>query len=154
MPAVMVVPVGSTVDFPNQDAIFHNVFSLSPPAPFDLGLYRAGDTKKRTFAQRGRLSGLLQHSPPNDRIHRRGADPLCGHGGDGRYTLDLPAGSYRVTARSDRACADTVELTVKTGHEAIPDLTLDESRFVSVPHKNKFGQDYPASAYGKKGDGR
>ena len=53
IPAVIVVPVGSTVDFPNQDDIFHNVFSLSAPAPFDLGLYRAGATKKRTFAQPG-----------------------------------------------------------------------------------------------------
>ena len=78
IPAVMVVPVGSTVDFPNQDDIFHNVFSLSAPAPFDLGLYRAGATKKRTFAQPGSLSGLLQHPPPNDRLHRRRAHAVRG----------------------------------------------------------------------------
>jgi hypothetical protein len=75
-------------------------------------------------------------------------------GNDGRYSLELPAGTYRVTARSDRATPTTVALTVKTGNESVPDIKLDESQFVSVPHKNKFGQDYPASAYEKKEDGR
>ena len=37
-PAILAVPVGSTIEFPNDDPIFHNVFSLSAPAPFDLGL--------------------------------------------------------------------------------------------------------------------
>src|SRR5438046_2932128 len=49
-PHVLAVPAGSTVSFPNEDPIFHNVFSLSRPSPFDLGLYRAGDSKDRVFA--------------------------------------------------------------------------------------------------------
>src|SRR6185436_6343057 len=40
VPRVLAVPVGSTVSFPNADSIFHNVFSLSRPKPFDLGLYK------------------------------------------------------------------------------------------------------------------
>jgi hypothetical protein len=75
-------------------------------------------------------------------------------GEDGRYSLELPPGTYRFTARSDRATPTTVEITVKTGNESLPDIVLDESRYVSIPHKNKFGQDYPASAYEKKEDGR
>jgi plastocyanin len=50
---VLGVPVGSSVDFPNDDPIFHNVFSLSGPQPFDLGLYRRGQAPSRTFAQPG-----------------------------------------------------------------------------------------------------
>src|ERR1044072_4353586 len=42
-PRVLAVPVGSSVEFPNNDGIFHNVFSLSTPQPFDLGLYCAGE---------------------------------------------------------------------------------------------------------------
>ena len=42
LPHVLAVPVGSTVSFPNEDLIFHNVFTLSRPNPFDLGLYRSG----------------------------------------------------------------------------------------------------------------
>jgi len=42
VPHIMAVPIGSSVEFPNEDPIFHNVFSLSLPGPFDLGLYRDG----------------------------------------------------------------------------------------------------------------
>ena len=71
-------------------------------------------------------------------------------------------GSLSRIAAGDLSCdgavgscgATAVEVTVKTGDESVPDITLDESRYVSVPHKNKFGQDYPASAYEKKEDGR
>jgi plastocyanin len=154
-PAILVVPVGSTVDFPNQDDIFHNVFSLSSPAPFDLGLYRAGATKKRTFAQPGTYRVFCNIHPQMTAFIVVVPTPYVATvGNDGRYSLELPAGTYRVTARSDRATPTTVALTVKTGNESVPDIKLDESQFVSVPHKNKFGQDYPASAYEKKEDGR
>jgi plastocyanin len=152
IPGVLAVPVGSTVDFPNQDEIFHNVFSLSSPAPFDLGLYRAGATKKRTFAQPGAYRVFCNIHPQMTAFIVVVPTPYVATvGADGRYSLELPPGTYRVTARSDRASPATVEVAVKTGNEAVPDLTLDESQFVSVPHKNKFGQDYPASAYEKKG---
>src|SRR5438045_3845797 len=49
LPHILAVPVGSTVSFPNDDSIFHNVFSLSRPNPFDLGLYRDGESKDRIF---------------------------------------------------------------------------------------------------------
>jgi hypothetical protein len=48
-PAVLVVPAGSTVAFPNQDEILHNVFSLSPGATFDLGLYGEGQSAETVF---------------------------------------------------------------------------------------------------------
>ncbi len=52
-PNVLVVPVGSTVTFPNQDRILHNVFSVSKIAPFDLGLYAAGNQKQVQFNKPG-----------------------------------------------------------------------------------------------------
>jgi plastocyanin len=153
IPSVIAVPAGSTVDFPNQDDIFHNVFSLSSPAPFDLGLYRAGATKKRTFAQPGTYRVFCNIHPQMTALIVVVPTPYVATvNADGRYSLDLPAGSYRITARSDRATAPVVELTVKGASESAPDITLDESQYVSVPHKNKFGQDYPASAYEKKGE--
>ena len=151
-PSVIAVPVGSTVDFPNQDPIFHNVFSLSPPAPFDLGLYRAGATRQRTFTRPGGYRVFCNIHPQMTAFIVVAPTPYVAVvGADGRYALDLPAGSYRVTARSDRAAPVSVEMTIRSGAETVPELTLDESRYVSVPHKNKFGQDYPASAYEKKG---
>ena len=52
-PEIVVVPVGSTVAFPNQDPIFHNVFSLSKVKQFDLGYYPAGQTRSVKFEKAG-----------------------------------------------------------------------------------------------------
>ncbi len=53
MPHVLAVPVGSKVDFRNEDAIFHNVFSLSKPNDFDTGLYRQGASYSQVFKKAG-----------------------------------------------------------------------------------------------------
>src|SRR6185295_13385292 len=52
-PRVLAIPTGSTVQFPNDDPVFHNIFSLNPPEPFDLGLYQAGSSKSQTFKEPG-----------------------------------------------------------------------------------------------------
>ena len=54
-PRVMMVPVGSTVSFPNFDPVFHNVFSVSPTKPFDLGIYKNGESRDVTFEKEGIL---------------------------------------------------------------------------------------------------
>jgi plastocyanin len=53
VPRVLVIPRGSRVRFPNQDPILHNVFSVSSPNQFDLGLYRAGPGKEKRFEAPG-----------------------------------------------------------------------------------------------------
>jgi plastocyanin len=53
LPDFLVLPVGSTVSFPNSDPVFHNVFSLSKAREFDLGYYPAGQTRKVTFDHAG-----------------------------------------------------------------------------------------------------
>src|SRR6185295_19219929 len=53
VPDTLVVPVGSTVSFPNRDPIFHNVFSLSKPASFDLGNYPKDQTRNVKLAKPG-----------------------------------------------------------------------------------------------------
>ena len=52
-PHLLVIPVGSIVNFPNADPFFHNVFSLFDGKRFDLGLYEAGSTKAVTFSKEG-----------------------------------------------------------------------------------------------------
>ena len=52
-PHVLVVPVGSSVEFPNRDPFFHNVFSLFEGKRFDLGLYEAGSTRNVVFDKPG-----------------------------------------------------------------------------------------------------
>lgn len=52
-PHLQVIPVGSMVQFPNEDPFFHNVFSLFDGKKFDLGLYEAGSSKSQTFSRKG-----------------------------------------------------------------------------------------------------
>ena len=52
-PRVLAVPAGSGVEFPNFDSIFHNIFSVSAPNQFDLGLYKGGASKTQVFRQPG-----------------------------------------------------------------------------------------------------
>ena len=52
-PHLLVVPVGSSVAFPNADPFFHNVFSLFDGRRFDLGLYEAGSTRSVIFSREG-----------------------------------------------------------------------------------------------------
>jgi hypothetical protein len=66
---------------------------------------------------------------------------------DGRFTLELPPGRFRLTALSERASPVSVELTSTQGASVAPELTLDESAWTLAQHKNKFGKDYPADAY-------
>ncbi|MCU0825283.1 MAG: methylamine utilization protein [Leptospira sp.] len=49
------IAVGDTVDFPNKDDFFHNVYSLSPSKVFDLGSYTKGNSKKVTFDKAGEI---------------------------------------------------------------------------------------------------
>ena len=64
VPDLVVVPVGSTVSFPNFDPIFHNVFSLSKPKSFDLGNYPKGQTRLVSFPKPGVVS-IYCHLHPN-----------------------------------------------------------------------------------------
>ncbi|MGE3842680.1 MAG: methylamine utilization protein [Vicinamibacterales bacterium] len=147
-PSVIVLPVGSTVEFPNLDAIFHNVFSLSRPEPFDLGLYRAGASKSRTFTQPGTYWVFCNIHPQMAAFLAVVPTPWATVADTkGTFRLELPRGRYRITALSDRAQPVTAEITVGAGTTPAPTLAVDETAWIGLSHKNKFNQDYPASAY-------
>lgn len=56
VPHVLAVPLGATVEFRNDDDFFHNVFSISKPNDFDLGLYKSGAQREQVFNTPGRCS--------------------------------------------------------------------------------------------------
>jgi len=148
-PRILAVPVGSTVDFPNHDPIFHNVFSLSRPAPFDLGLYEAGTSKSRTFREPAIYRVFCNiHPQMTAVILVLPTSFITEAASSGSYRFDLPPGRYRITAWSERAQPASAEVTVPaSGLAAVPGLSLDESKFVELRHQNKYGLDYPKSAY-------
>ena len=148
VPQVLAIPAGSIVDFPNGDLIFHNVFSLSRPRPFDLGLYRSGESKSRLFTQPAVYRVFCNIHPEMAAIILVLPTPFIVQADDsGNYRLDLPAGRYRLAAWSGRSQPVSTELKVFGDRMSAPDLRLDESQFVEIPHKNKFGHDYPVHGY-------
>ncbi len=147
-PHILAVPIGSTVEFPNEDTIFHNVFSLSGPQPFDFGLYRAGASRSKAFAEPGEYRVFCNIHPQMTALILVVATPYVARPApDGRFVLDLPPGRYRLTAVSQRAAQVSAEVIATAGTVDAPVLTLDESSWIDARHKNKFGQDYPAAAY-------
>lgn len=139
LPHVLVVPAGSTVDFSNEDAIMHNIFSKTKPGDFDLGLYKTSKPVVFKTANTYRVFCNI-HPQMTAVILVVPTSHIAEVDGNGNYRLELPAGKFRVTAWSERAAAPaTVEAAAG---ENAPPLTLDESKYVELPHKNKFGKDY------------
>lgn len=111
-PAALFVPVGGTVDFPNADPFFHNVFSYSSSRRFDLGRYPQGQSKEVTFDEPGVVSVLCEvHDKMRGVIvvtenphHAVVAD-------DGSFRIEgVPAGEHRVVFWS--ADHEPVEQTI------------------------------------------
>jgi hemoglobin len=139
-PHLMAVPVGSTVAFPNFDTIYHNVFSLSAPQRFDLGLYKSGDMRQVVFDKPGIIRlGCNIHANMSaylvvvDAPHYVVSEP------DGSFAFrSLRPGKYRVQAWSEQSSDPVVsEITVKAGDNP---LTLDLKGGASQgPSEDKFG---------------
>lgn len=147
-PSVLAIPAGSTVDFPNEDPIFHNVFSLSRPEPFDMGLYRAGASKSRVFSQPATYRVFCNiHPQMTAVILVLPTSWIVEADSSGAYRIGLPPGRYRITAWSDRAQPSSTEITVGSEAASVPELSLNESNYVELTHKNKYGQDYTKNPY-------
>ncbi len=98
-PDLVVLPVGSTVQFPNSDPIFHNVFSLSHAHSFDLGFYPKGQTRSVKFDREGIVQVYCHiHANMYAAIVITSSPWYMKPGADGAFAWkDIPAGHYRVT---------------------------------------------------------
>jgi len=147
-PHVVVVPLGSTVRFPNHDPFNHNVFSVSEPNSFDLGLYGRGEAKSHTFDHPGLVRVYCNVHPRMVAYvlvmeNRYYAQP----GNDGSFTIDnVPAGRYRLHVWHERIPSEVVrDVTVGA---TLPDLqiALNARGYKWEPHRNKYGRNYPTNA--------
>jgi plastocyanin len=117
VPRVVAITTGSTVDFPNGDPFFHDVFSLSRSGPFDLGSYARGKSKTRTFEHAGLIKvycHLHSHMTASIMVfdHPYFAIPAA----DGSFAIDdVPAGSFAVSAWHERIGDSTQPVTVESG---------------------------------------
>jgi plastocyanin len=143
-PHVVVVPVGGTVQFPNEDPIFHNAFSVSGDNRFDMELYKRPKVGSFTFQHPGVVKVYCNIHPQMSAVVLVRDNPLFTKAAaDGTFTIEgVPAGKYVVKAWHERGGEAGSEVTVTDTGTAQTRFTLDGSTYKSVPHKNKFGKDY------------
>ena len=144
-PRITAVPVGTTIDFPNLDGIFHNVFSVSPGAKFDLGLYRNGASRTMTFDNPG-LVRIYCNIHPQMAAYLMVIDgKIWGQTGpDGTAVLaKVPAGRAVVRAWDEKGGDYQGTVDVTAGKAASLAIELDGSSWREAPHTNKYGKKYP-----------
>jgi plastocyanin len=149
LPHVLVVPVGTVVDFPNRDPFFHNVFSLFDGKRFDLGLYEAGASNSVRFDRLG-VSFLFCNIHPEmsavvvaiDTPYYGLSDPK------GILTIqNVPDGKYELHVWYERSLPDDLKsltraVTISATSKELGTIQVPENPSFTSTHKNKYGQDY------------
>lgn len=145
-PHVLTVPAGSTVQFPNDDPISHNLFSLSAGNAFDLGLYRKGAGKSQKFDTPGLVNVYCNVHPNMSAVIHVMPTPYYGFtDSSGNFSLDVPTGRYRLVAWNEQG--GTTESAIDVSEHGVSGktvLTIDSRNFRQVQHKNKQGKPYRA----------
>ena len=126
VPHVLAVTAGTVVDFPNSDRFYHNVFSLSKAARFDLGRYAVGRSKSVRFNQPGIVRVFCEiHSHMNAFVLVFGHPFFSTTDNDGRYRINnVPAGTYNVIAWNEGTASEPKAVTITAGGVAELDFTL------------------------------
>jgi plastocyanin len=126
VPRVLAVPVGTKVDFRNEDSIFHNVFSLSKPNDFDTGLYKQGGSYTQVFKKAGPVQLLCNiHSTMVGYVYVVDS-PYYGQAeANGAFNIrNVPPGDYEIEVWHEGSSKDTRQrLTV--GADGVRGLSLN-----------------------------
>jgi plastocyanin len=149
-PHMLVVPAGSSVDFPNLDPFFHNVFSLFNGKRFDLGLYESGAERTVRFDREGVSYIFCNIHPEMGAIVLALNSPYYAvSDADGAVTIrDVPPGRYLVHMWSEQfqsAAEGAEHSVVQVGARgaSLGTIALAPAPNPLTRHKNKFGEDYP-----------
>jgi plastocyanin len=127
VPRVLAITRGSTVGFPNADSVYHNVFSLSSAATFNLGRFPKGQSRAREFTKPGLVKIYCQiHS------HMSASILVLGHpyftvpdGTDGTFRLpDIPPGKYTIVGWHERVGERAAPIQVQAGKVSSIDISL------------------------------
>ena len=148
-PSLLVVPVGSVVDFPNLDPWFHNVFSLYRGKRFDLGLYQAGAQRSVKFDRPGPSYLFCNiHPEMTGVVLAIDSEFFAISDKAGHYTIPgVPPGKYLLHVWYESARPEALQelqrtLTMEGGNRAISTILVPVLAQLGSNHKNKYGQDY------------
>ena len=125
-PHILPVVAGTTVRWPNNDDIYHNVFSYSEAKPFDLDLYKAPKVKSVTFDKPGRVDVFCSIHSSMSCVVLVLENPYFASANDkGVYSIsNVPPGIYKLKAWHERLPAQIKEITVPETGEVKVDFTL------------------------------
>ena len=148
-PHLLVIPVGSSVQFPNLDPFFHNVFSLYNGRRFDLGLYEAGSRRSVRFDQEGVSYIFCNIHPEMGAVIVSLSTPYYAISApDGSIQINaVPPGDYEVNLWSESVAADqsaAARRQIHVGTDSVRLQAIDLPRMTSLQtrHLNKFGNEY------------
>jgi plastocyanin len=150
-PHLLVVPVGSSVEFPNADPFFHNVFSLFDGRRFDLGLYEAGSTRSVMFSREGVSYIFCNIHPEMSAVVIALSTPFYSVAdAGGAFRLgNVPEGDYELRVWVEGQRRGTLEEASGRVHVAGARMSLGEIRIAgssAAGHLNKFGRPYEPDA--------
>ena len=155
-PHVIALPLGSTVDFPNFDPIFHNAFSNFSGQPFDVGLYPPGTSRSWVFKRPGIVRVFCNIHPTMSAIIAVLTTPwYTVTPASGLFTMEnVPAGEYQLRLFHERAVPENLQalerrIKVPEGGLRLPLISISETGFVPAPHMNKYGRAYPPEVSGE-----
>jgi plastocyanin len=147
-PNLLVIPVGSVVDFPNADPWFHNVFSLYRGKRFDLGLYQAGAQRSVKFDRIGPSYLFCNIHPEMTGVVLVVDSDFFGITDKaGRYSIaDVPPGRYIVHVWYENATPESLKtlqrsVAIEDGNDPMPTISVAVAK-QQEDHKNKYGQEY------------
>jgi len=148
-PHLLVVTRGSSVDFPNRDPWFHNVFSLFNGKRFDLGLYEAGTSRTVHFDREG-VSFIFCNIHPEMSavVVVLGSPYFAVSNKQGDFNLaDVPPGRYMLHLWNENALPTNLEalsreVQVGEASRSLGTIRLPVTKSAAIAHKNKYGQDY------------
>ncbi|MBZ5727310.1 MAG: hypothetical protein LAP87_20215 [Acidobacteriia bacterium] len=150
IPHVVAISVGSSVDFPNDDLVYHNAFSNFSGQAFDLGLYPPGTSKPILLKRPGIVRVFCNIHPTMSAIIAVVDTPwFAVTEATGRFSIaNVPPGRYNLHIYHERALEDNLhflehEVTVPEGGLTLPLISVTETGFIPAPHPNKYGKEYP-----------
>ncbi len=137
-PHVLTVPTGSTVTFPNFDTVYHNVFSRSDVAAFDLGIYRSGQSRDYTFDKDGIVHlGCNLHRNMSAYVVIVSEPHYVVTDDKGHFNFrSLEPGKYKARIWSERTDPVTRDVVIAAGENTLP---LDVHSHPADPGTDKFG---------------